>query len=267
MNKQKEFNKINKDIKSIKIQGARNIALQGFKAYKLIPTQISKKKILSQRQTEPLLTNILKQADNLTLQQLTKKLNQNQEIINKQTLKLIKNNSVVFTHCHSSTVIRALINAKNKGRKFEVYNTETRPLYQGRLTAKQLKKAGIKVTMFIDSASAIALTKTQQTKKANFVFFGADAITKKGAVNKTGSGMIAQIAKSNKIPVYILADSLKYIPKIKIEQRSPKELWKNKNIKIKNPAFELIKKKYITAIISELGILSHKEFLKEVKKI
>tara|TARA_Y100000310_G_scaffold271596_1_gene286148 strand:- start:2674 stop:3483 length:810 start_codon:yes stop_codon:yes gene_type:complete len=267
VNKQKQFNKILKDIKSIKIQGARNIAIEGFKAYKLIPTQQSKNKLIKQRPTEPMLENILKIADKTNEKQLLKQLKQNQDIINKKTLSLIKNNSVIFTHCHSSTVINALVYAKKKGKKFEVYNTETRPLFQGRKTSRDLKKAKIKNTMFPDSAASIALTKSQDTKKADIFLIGADAITKKGAINKVGSGMFAQIAKSNKIPVYILSDSLKYSKKkIKIEQRKPEEVWKSKKVTIKNPAFEFIKRKYISGIISELGNLSYKEFLKKVRK-
>ena len=130
-----------------------------------------------------------------------------------------------------------------------------------------LKKAGIKVTMFVDAAASIALTKSQKTKKANLVLLGADAILKKGVINKVGSGMISQIAKAEKIPVYILTDSLKYSSKrTKIEQRAFEEVWKNPKIKIKNPAFELIKRKYITAIISEFGILPYRKFLKEARK-
>ena len=268
MNKKKRFNQVCKNIKSIKIQGAGEIAKAGFQAYKLIPTKSSKNKLLLLRPTEPMLANVLKLADKITYNQLIKKLKNNQEIINKKALKLIKNNSVIFTHCHSSTVINTLIYAKKKAKKFEVYNTETRPLYQGRKTAKELKKAGIKITMFTDSALGIALSKEQGTKKANLVLLGADAITKKGIINKTGSEVIAQIAKANKIPVYIISDSLKYSSKkTKLEQRDFKEVWKNSKIKIKNPAFEFVKRKYITAIISELGTLSYKQFLKKVKKI
>jgi len=267
MTKQSQFNQISKDIKSIKIQGARNVAKAGLKAYKLIPTQTSKNKLISLRPTEPLLANILKNSNKLTIKKLNQILKQNQEKINKQVFKLIKNNSVVFTHCHSSTVTNALIYAKRKGKKFEVYNTETRPLYQGRKTAKELKNAGIKVTMFVDSAVSIALTKSQETKDVDLIFLGADAILKKGAINKVGSGMIAQLAKLNKIPFYILADSWKYFPKnIKIEQREFDEVWDTETkIKIKNPAFELIPKKLIKGIISELGNLSYPEFLKKVK--
>lgn len=263
----KKFNQILKDIKSIKIQGARNVAVAGFKAYKLNPTEQSRKKILSLRPTEPMLENLLKQADNLTEKELQQKLKQNQQTINKQVLKLIKNNSVIFTHCHSSSVIQALIYAKRKGKKFEVYHTETRPLYQGRKTAKELKSARINATMFPDSALGVALSKEQSTKKANLVLLGADAILKKGVINKIGSEVISIIAKQNKIPVYIISDSLKYTnKKTKIEQRAFEEVWNNLKIKIKNPAFEFIKRKYIKGIVSELGNLSYKDFLKKVKK-
>ena len=265
MNNKKRFNQLCKDIKSIKIQGARNVALAGLQAYKLSPTPATKSKILKLRSTEPFLLNILKQADTLTINQLKKQLKQNQQIINKSTLKLIKNNYVIFTHCHSSTVTAALKYAKNKGKRFEVYLTETRPLLQGRKTAKELKKAGIKVTLFVDSAGSVALMNEQDTRDVDLVLLGADAITKKGTINKIGSGMFSQIAYLSKIPVYILTDSLKYIKEIKLEQRDSEEIWNTNKIKIKNPAFELIKKKYIKGVISEFGNLSYKMFLKRVK--
>ncbi|MFW6233547.1 MAG: hypothetical protein ACOC3Z_02705, partial [Nanoarchaeota archaeon] len=189
------------------------------------------------------------------------------EEINKLTFKLIKNNSVIFTHCHSSTVIKALIYAKNKGKKFTIYNTETRPLYQGRKTSKELTKAGIKNYMFLDSELGIALSNEQGTKKTNIIFLGADALLKKGVVNKIGSEVIARIAKQEKIPVYILADSWKYTnKKVKMEKRNFKEVWKNKTpkIKINNFAFELIEKKYITGIITEKGKMTYNKFLKSV---
>ena len=143
-------------------------------------------------------------------------------------MKLIRNKDVIFTHCHSTNVINALIYAKKKGKKFEVYNTETRPLFQGRRTARELKKAGIKVTMFVDSALGVALSKEQGTKKATKVFLGADALLKKGIINKVGSEVIAKIAKSEKIPVYVIADSWKFTKKkIPLENRKLNEVWGN----------------------------------------
>ncbi len=270
MDKQKKFNQICKDIKSIKIQGAENIAKAAFFAYKLIPTENSKKKLISLRSTEPMLQNVLNLGDKMPYIELVKKLEESQLKINKEVSKTIKNNFIIFTHCHSSTLVKALIYAKRKGKKFEVYNTETRPLFQGRKTYKDLKKAGIKTTMFIDSAIKIALTKEQdkeeKTMPVNIIFLGADAITKKGVINKVGSGMISEIAKKNNIPLYIISNSLKFSNKtIAFEQRNAKEIWKLKKANIKNPSFELIPKENITGIISELGNLSYSKFLKKFK--
>jgi ribose 1,5-bisphosphate isomerase len=250
-----ELNQIIKDIKNIKIQGATNIAKKAVKAYFLIPTKNTKKRLLSSRPTEPMMENILNLAEKgKTQEEILNHFKESQNRINKKVFKLIKSKDVIFTHCHSTNIVNALIYAKNRGKKFEVYNTETRPLFQGRKTAKELKKAGIKVTMFVDSALGIALSNEQGTKKVNKVFLGADAITKKGVINKVGSEVIANIARDNKIPVYIIADSWKFTnKKIPKEQRGLNEIWDGapKEIKIKNPAFEFIEKKYITKIITE----------------
>ncbi len=275
MNKKKKINQISKDIKSIKIQGARNIAKAALYAYSLNPTKKTKQKLISLRPTEPMLVNVLNKLEKFPNEKNYKKILEHfdsaQKKINQHVFKLIKLENVIFTHCHSSNVIKALIYAKKKRKKFEVYNTETRPLYQGRKTAKELRKNKIKVTMFVDSALGIALSKEQGTKKADKVFLGADAILKSGVINKVGSEVISAIAKENKIPVYIIADSWKFSPRnVKIEERDFNEVWKNlpknSNIKIKNPSFEKINKKYIKVIISELGVLSYNKFLKKVKK-
>jgi len=262
MNK-KRFNKIVKDIKEIKIQGATNVAIQGLKAYSLNPVVKSKKKLISLRPTEPLLFNVLKKADKIPNEEILNHLTLTQDKINKQILKIIKNNDVVFTHCHSTSVVNALIYAKKKKKKFSVLNTETRPLYQGRKTARELGKNKIKVTTYVDSGMHEAI------KKSDKIFIGADALLKKGIVNKIGSAVVGEIAKKHKKPVYILADSWKYYPKnIKVEERDFKEVWKKlpKGVKIKNPAFEFLPKKYITKIISDLGVLSYDKFLKKVGK-
>jgi translation initiation factor 2B subunit (eIF-2B alpha/beta/delta family) len=121
--------------------------------------------------------------------------------------------------------------------------------------------------MFVDSALGVALSKEQGTKKADKIFFGADALTKKGMINKIGSEVIAQIAKNQKIPIYILANSWKFTKKkIPIEQRKLNEVWDKapKKIKMRNPAFEFTPKKYIKGIISEYGLMSYDKFLKKV---
>tara|TARA_Y100000310_G_C20606498_1_gene775760 strand:+ start:547 stop:1353 length:807 start_codon:yes stop_codon:yes gene_type:complete len=268
MKRGQTFSQICKDIKSIKIQGARNVAKAGLQAYQLKPTKASKKKLLSLRPTEPMLHNVLNLAEHQPIPKILSHFKDAQDKINIEVNRLIRQGDIIFTHCHSINVTNSLIYTKKKGKKFQVYNTETRPLFQGRKTARELKKARIKTTMFIDSAMAIALEKKQGTKKVTKIMIGADALTKHGIINKVGSGMLAELAKKHKIPLYIIADSWKFSSsKIRIEQRKLNEVWDQapKNIKIKNPAFEFVPKKYITRIITEHGALTYNQFLKRVK--
>lgn len=270
INKSKKFNKIVRAIKEIKIQGARNIAKKALYAYSLIPTKISKKKLLSSRPTEPMMENVLEMADKNSYNEIVGHFDDAQNKINKSVFKLIKKGNVIFTHCHSTNVTGSLIYAKKKGKNFEVYNTETRPLFQGRKTAKELKRAKIKVTMFVDSAVGVALSKEQGTKKVDKVFLGADALLKNGIINKIGSETIAKLAKQEKISIYIVADSWKFTKKkIPIEQRKLSEVWDNapKKIRIKNPAFEFVDKKYISGIITELGLMRYGEFIAKRQKL
>lgn len=266
----KKFDDIVEGIDSVRIQGAKNIAKYALKAYLLLPGKSSKKKLLSLRPTEPLLRNVLDLAEKNLSSEVMKHFGESQEKINRFALKIIKNKDVIFTHCHSSTVSEALAYAKSKGKKFEVYATETRPLYQGRKTVRDMKKAKIKVTQFVDSAAQIILTGRQKTKKPDKFFLGADALLDSGIVNKIGSGMFAHIASENKVPLYIFADSWKYSSKpVKMEKRGFKEIWKsapkNPKIEIKNPAFEFVPRKYIKSIISEYGMKKYAEFLRKVK--
>lgn len=260
------FNKICRDIKSVRIQGATNVAKSALKAYYLIPSEKSKKILRSLRPTEPMLSHVVDLAGKIPKQEILNHFKQSQDSINKSVFKIIKAGDVIFTHCHSTNVVKALIYAKKKGKKFEVYNTETRPLFQGRKTAGELSKAGIKVTNFVDSAISIALKKEQGTRKVSLVLLGADALLDKSVINKVGSGTIVRLAKDYKIPVFIVADSWKYAPrKVKLEQRHFKEVWnpKKNNVHIKNPAFESIPRELITAIITEKGKMRYSEFLKK----
>ena len=263
-----KFNKILKNIKEVKIQGATAIAKVAAEAL-MIKNQ--PQRLISLRPTEPMLKNIVKLVSKdpkKNLPKVLKHIEDSRNKIIKYGANKIKNNSIVFTHCHSSTVT-AILKEATKKKKFEVYNTETRPLFQGRLTAKELTQAGIKVTYFIDSGARIAL------KKSDLFLIGADSINTNGEViNKIGSEMFAMIAGQYQVPVFVCTDSWKIDPDTlfgidtKIEKRSSKEVWPNapKKVKIVNLAFEKVNSNLITGIISELGILSPDNFVTEVKK-
>lgn len=257
------FDKIVQNIKELKIQGATNIALQGLKAMKLRSDYSSLRKLINARPTEPCLQNAIKFAREtnpaLAYNYLTNMDKRTESI----TSRLVKEKDIVFTHCHSTTITGALKKARKKVT-FGVHNTETRPLYQGRKTAKELANLKIRVTHYVDSGAEDAL------EKANIALLGSDMITKDKLVyNKIGSYMISELAKKHKTPLYIVTNSWKYSPReLKLEERSPEEIWKieNKYIKIKNPAFEEIPYKNIKAIVCELGVLPPKKFIKKVEK-
>jgi len=260
MLKNYRFNRICKRIKDIKIQGATNVARAALKAYYLFPSEKTKQKLISLRPTEPMLTHVLELADKKSKKEILEHFSSSQNSINHFVFGLIKNNSTIFTHCHSTNVVKALIYSKKAGKNFSVYNTETRPLYQGRKTSKELAAVGIKVTNIVDSAAAIAI------KASDIVLFGADALLKHAVINKVGSEMFSKIAKEYHVPVYVVADSWKYShKKVRLEERDFKEVWGSKKIHIYNPAFERIDPENIEKIITELGVMKYSEFLKEVR--
>jgi len=261
-----DFDEICEAIKGVRIQGARNIAKAALIAYSLKHTKAAKTKLIGLRPTEPMLVNVLNMADKMPKEKIIRHFDDAQAALNRFVFKLIKSNSKILTHCHSTNVVNALIYSKKHGKRFSVYNTETRPLFQGHKTAKELAKAGIKVTMIADNAVGSII----ETEKIDAFFIGADALLKNGdIINKIGSNMFAEIAHGNKVPVYVIADSWKFSKRdVKIEEREHKEVWKHapNHVRIANPAFETVKAKYITAIVSELGILKPKEFVKKRKK-
>jgi len=269
--RQTRFDKILEDIKDVKIQGATNIAKAGIKAFLIKPKNLTlkktAKKILKTRPTEPLMQNAVKfilKSENHKIAS-TKYLlyiKKSEKKIAKTGAGLIKKDMNIFVHCHSSTVINILKYAKKIKKEFIVYTTEVEPLLQGRQTAEDLAKAGIKVIVFPDLAAEQAL------KKCDLLLFGADAYSGKGIANKIGTSFLCKLAKEYNIPRYSCGISLKYTKKIKFEFRPPREVWdeRNKFINPKNPAFDFVNKKLISGIVSEFGILSYKKFIKKARQ-
>ena len=228
------FKKTVDRIKNLEVQGAENVAIEAVKSLKevvkdskskntsgiLADLHHAKNLLFLTRPTEPCMRNSLNyvmhdldyddpieltKAICLKVDEVIERFDKNQRIIAQIGSKKIGNGTVVFTHCHSSTILEVLKQAKKQNKKFEVHNTETRPLYQGRITAREIAKLGIPVTHFVDAAARFAL------KKADLMLIGADAITTEGKViNKIGSELYAEIANKYDIPVYACTDSWKF---------------------------------------------------------
>jgi len=176
--------------------------------------------------------------------------------------KRIKNGDLIMTHCNSSVAISILKEAKRQGKEFRVIATETRPRFQGRLTAKVLSEAGIPVTLIVDSAARYFMPKVDK------VIVGADVVTANGAVvNKIGTSQIALAAKEARVRVFVGAETYKFSPStvlgelVEIEERPPEEvvppeeLSQLKGVTVANPAFDVTPPEFIDIIITERGII------------
>jgi ribose 1,5-bisphosphate isomerase len=171
---------------------------------------------------------------------------------------LIQEGDVILTICNSDTVVRILKAAKSQGKGFKVFACETRPRYQGHITAKELSAAGLDVTLIVDSAANFTMRQKGVTK----VFVGADTVYASGQViNKIGTSQVAQMAHALGLAVYVCTETLKFYPysvhgaTVEIEERDTKEVADIKGVNVFNPAFDITDPHSITGIITEDGVI------------
>jgi ribose 1,5-bisphosphate isomerase len=277
-------------MRRLEVKGARNVAIAALRAIDELAqkTKAKNRKIFLQeltkargilfesRPTEPLMRNavnwVLCNADSSEKTKVSdlsrvvascsceflRSLEQSREQIAEIGANRIPNGAVIFTHCHSSTVTYMLRKAKEKGKSFEVICTETRPVLQGRITAKEMVKLGVKTTLIVDSAAHSFI------READLVIVGADALTAEGdVVNKIGSAAIATLAHEARVPLYAVSELLKFDPATfcgedePIEERSRDEVWKEapEMLIVRNPAFDVTRRDFVQGIICEEGVI------------
>jgi len=187
---------------------------------------------------------------------------------------LIKNGGTILTHCNTGalatvdygTALGAICTAWAQGKRIRVIATETRPLLQGaRLTAWELKRKGIPVTVITDNMVGHCFAK----KLVDLVMVGADRIAANGDVaNKIGTYSIAVLARAHRVPFYVVAPTstidlkMRSGRQIPIEQRSAREVAfigrkrvVPRGVNILNPAFDLTPAGLVTAIVTERGVV------------
>jgi len=188
--------------------------------------------------------------------------------------ELIQDGFSILTHCNAGalattgygTALGVIKWAKEQGKKIKVLATETRPLLQGaRLTTWELKRANITFTLITDSMAGYFMSRGE----VSCVIVGADRIASNGdTANKIGTYSLAVLAKENAVPFYVAAPtttidlSLASGEEIPIEQRNPQEVTHIGGVRVApegidaaNPAFDVTPHNYITAIITERGII------------
>ena len=289
----KVFHTLVQEVKSVAVQGATSVAdatLHEFVRYVFQNEPRTHKDIADLRgiahelgllrPTEPLTRNLLqfflqqirKTKLSKTINTWTAQVEQAQgevEYLSRQALaavtfhgaKLVHAGDTIFTHCHSSVAENILTAAHRANKRFTVYHTETRPLYQGRVTDTKLRAAHVRTIMVADSAAAFLISDhSGDDVSVDWVLLGADSVARDGSVlNKVGSFGIALAAYDSKLPVYVAASLLKmdWLGQSRIEMRNGMELWPNapKSAQILNYAFDRVPAHYITGVVTEFGIL------------
>ncbi|EPR41721.1 Methylthioribose-1-phosphate isomerase [Desulfovibrio sp. X2] len=189
---------------------------------------------------------------------------------------LLKDGDRVMTHCNAGalatagwgTAVGVIYSAVEQGKKITVVANETRPFLQGaRLTAYELHKCGVDVTVACDNACALLMKKGLVDK----VIVGADRIAANGdAANKIGTYGVALLAKAHGIPFYVAAPSSTFDlrcptgEEIPIEERTPREVTHPtgesaitpEGVKVYNFAFDVTPAELIAGIITEKGVLT-----------
>jgi len=188
---------------------------------------------------------------------------------------LIEDGDGVLTHCNAGalataghgTALGVIRSAVEAGKRVHVYADETRPLLQGaRLTAWELQKDGIPVTVQSDGMAAVLMA----AGKIQKVIVGADRIARNGdTANKVGTYSVALLARAHGIPFYVAAPlstfdiSLESGASIPIEMRGGDEMRFFQGVQSApagvdafNPAFDVTPAKLIAGIITEAGVLT-----------
>jgi len=186
------------------------------------------------------------------------------EHIAENVFKIIPEKAVILTHSYSATVLESLKYASDKGKKIQIIASESRPLFEGRTTAKELTEYGISTTIVTDAAAP------HFAGNVNLVLIGADSLLADGSVvNKVGTYPIALSASYQGIPVYVAADLNKinlksYFSRVLLEEKDQSEIWPSSpsNIGIRNLYFDITPKALITLILTETQKLRADELLR-----
>ncbi|WP_165226909.1 S-methyl-5-thioribose-1-phosphate isomerase [Aquisphaera insulae] len=195
-------------------------------------------------------------------------------LIGKFGAELVQQGEGILTHCNAGglatadygTALAVIFSAQEQGKHVQVFADETRPLLQGaRLTAWELQRRGVPVTLICDNMAA----QVMKEKKIQKVVVGADRIAANGdAANKIGTYGVALLAKAHGIPFYVAAPSSTFDltiadgSSIPIEQRDPAEVTHGfgkqtapAGISVYNPAFDVTPAELIAGIITEKGVI------------
>lgn len=269
MPKQPSLEQFVGDLRALRIQGAKQIAMESLKFLKVFSKQKgfdkafddACKKIEAARPTAVPLHNVIetvrKERSIKTIDRLIVQMQTSTKRISLIGSKIIKPGWTIMTHCHSGEALSIIKAAWKDGKKIRIIATETEPMEQGIHTVKELRAAKMPVTLITDAAAGFFMP------ECDAVIVGCDALRKKeGLINKTGTYPMAVLARVHKKPFYTVASTVKLDnrKKIEIEERPAKEVYHElqelHGASVRNPAFDFTPWQLITRVITEKGVMT-----------
>lgn len=189
-------------------------------------------------------------------------------------LAKIHDGDVVLTYARSSVVEKLLISAHHAGKRFEVIVVDSRPMLEGRNLLRTLAAVGIPCTYCILSALGTVM------KDTSIVFLGTHALHSNGALySRAGTALVAMMAKQHNVPVLACCETYKFSDSVNLDSFTKNELVSSAemtsktpvaranananartprdefNLQLLNPLYDLTPPAYITAVVTEVGLI------------
>ncbi|XP_066928406.1 translation initiation factor eIF2B subunit alpha-like [Clytia hemisphaerica] len=202
---------------------------------------------------------VLAMRGKLFLQQAHNSRNQ----ISKLSQQFIQDGCVILIHARSRVIIHLLVQAAKMNKKFTVYVTESMPDQQGLETKQILEQHNISCKVILDSSVGFIM------ERVDMVLLGAEAVVESGGIiNKIGTFQMAVTAKAMNKPVYVAAESFKFLREYPLKQTEVSNKYKYfKNCENGHPSVDYTPPSYIALLFTDLGVLTPSAVSDELIKL
>lgn len=195
---------------------------------------------------------------------------ESRSLIARLGLPFVRDNDIILVHGRSRAVHQLLELAASNHVRFQIYVTEARVCAEGQIAAAAFRKLGIPTCMIPDSSVGYVIPKVHK------VFLGAEGVAESGGViNQIGSSQVAMLAHQFKKPVFVLAESHKFVRLFPLSSddlttETPYTFTTTETEEFdpaNGPQIDFTPHKYITALITDLGVLTPSGVSEELIKI
>ncbi|KAK3710503.1 hypothetical protein RRG08_021318 [Elysia crispata] len=184
--------------------------------------------------------------------------------------QFVDDGTTILTHCRSRVVMQVLKAAALQKKRFTVFVTESHPDKNGYAAKEELSQVGIPTTVILDSAVGYIMERVQM------VMVGAEGIVENGGIiNKIGTYPLAVCAKQMNKPVYVVAESFKFVRAFPLSQRDVPDVYKyrastiraGKDLEQEHPTVDYTSPEFISLMFTDLGVLTPSAVSDELIKL